>query len=293
MTQAMPPTPPVRTARHHARAPASVIASALLLFVMVLTAMLGPWLAPHDPFQIHQHAINQASSGTFWLGTDEFGRDILSRLLYGIRPTILVATGATLLATLLGCAMGIAGGYRPGVVGRLIMRFVDVLLCFPPILFALLAIGFWQSGMASLTLVIGVIYAPQIARVAQSATLQVAQLEYVQAEQIMGASLARIVGTAILPNIAPILVVQATLTFAAAILLESGLSYLGLGIIPPEPSWGQMIGAAQKYLAQNPMYLIWPAFFLALTVLAVNILGDYLRDRYDPRIAESRVQDSP
>jgi len=109
MTQAMPPTPPVRTARNHARAPASVIASALLLIVMVLIAMLGPWLAPHDPFQIHQHAINQASSGTFWLGTDEFGRDILSRLLYGIRPTILVATGATLLATLLGCAMGIAG----------------------------------------------------------------------------------------------------------------------------------------------------------------------------------------
>jgi len=289
MTQPMPPTPAVRTARNHVRTPASVLASALLLFVMVLTAILGPWLAPHDPFQIHQHAINQANSSRFWLGTDEFGRDILSRLLYGIRPTILVATGATLLATLLGCAMGIAGGYRPSIAGRLIMRFVDVLLCFPPILFALLAIGFWQSGMMSLTLVIGVIYAPQIARVAQSATLQVSQLEYVQAEQIMGASLARIIGKAILPNIAPILVVQATLTFAAAILLESGLSYLGLGIVPPAPSWGQMIGTAQKYLVQNPMYLIWPALFLGLTVLAVNILGDYLRDKYDPRMEEGHA----
>jgi len=266
-----------------------VVASALLLTIMVLIAVLGPWLAPHDPFQIHQDAIHQASSRRFLLGTDEFGRDILSRLLVGIRPTILVATGATALATVLGCAMGIAGGYRPGLPGRFIMRLVDILLCFPPILFALLAIGFWQSGMKSLMLVIGVIYAPQIARVAQSATLQVSQLEYVQAEQIMGASLARIVGTAILPNIAPILVVQATLTFAAAILLESGLSYLGLGIIPPEPSWGQMIGTAQKYLAKNPMYLIWPAFFLGLTVLAVNILGDYLRDKYDPRMEKTHV----
>jgi len=265
-----------------ARIPLSVIVSALILGVMILIAALGPWLAPHDPFLMAPEAINQTSSPTFWLGTDEFGRDLLSRLLYGIRPTLLVAIGATTLATVLGCAMGIAGGYRPAFLGRLIMRFVDVLLCFPPILFALLAIGFWQSGILSLTLVIGVIYAPQIARVAQSATLQVTQLEYVQAEQIMGAHLLRIVFKAILPNIAATLVVQATLTFAAAILLESGLSYLGLGIIPPEPSWGQMIGTAQKYLAQNPMYLIWPAFFLALTVLSVNILGDYLRDKYDP-----------
>jgi len=282
-------TPILSLTRKIPRTPAVVFVSAAILSLMIFVAAFGPWLAPHDPFQINQNAVNQGSSGVFLLGTDEFGRDILSRLLYGIRPTILVALDATALAIVLGCVMGIAGGYRPGTAGRLVMRFVDILLCFPPILFALLAIGFWQSGMTSLTLVIGIIYAPQIARVAQSATLQVSQLEYVQAEQIMGASLARIVFKAILPNITPVLMVQATLTFAEAILLESGLSYLGLGIIPPAPSWGQMIGTAQKYLAQNPMYLIWPSMFLGLTVLSVNILGDHLRDIYDPRLEEERV----
>jgi len=257
----------------------------VVVALMLLMAVLGPWIAPHDPLVINSAAVNQGSSWTYPLGTDEFGRDILSRMLHGIRPTITVALGATILAGVLGCAMGIAGGYGQGrMMPGLVMRFVDIMLCFPPVLFALLAVGFWQSGMTSLTVVIGVIYAPQFARIAQGATLQVAQLEYVQAEQVMGARLGRIVFRALIPNIAPVLVVQATLTFAEAILLESGLSYLGLGIVPPDPSWGQMIGTAQKYLAQNPMYLVWPALFLALTVLAVNILGDHLRDTFDPRL---------
>ena len=262
-----------------------VVLSMVVVALMLLMAVLGPWIAPHDPLVINSAAVNQGSSWTYPLGTDEFGRDILSRMLHGIRPTITVALGATILAGVLGCAMGIAGGYGQGrMMPGLVMRFVDIMLCFPPVLFALLAVGFWQSGMTSLTVVIGVIYAPQFARIAQGATLQVAQLEYVQAEQVMGARLGRIVFRALIPNIAPVLVVQATLTFAEAILLESGLSYLGLGIVPPDPSWGQMIGTAQKYLAQNPMYLVWPALFLALTVLAVNILGDHLRDTFDPRL---------
>lgn len=266
------------------KSPAAVVVSGLVIATMVLIAIIGPWIAPHDPFELNHLAVNQSGSATYLLGTDEFGRDILSRLLYGIRPTIVVAIGATTLAGVLGCAMGIIGGYGRRGIAAPIMRFVDILLCFPPILFALLAVGFWQSGMTSLMVVIGVIYAPQFARIAQSATLQIAQLEYVQAEQIMGAGLMRVVFRGILPNIAPVLVVQATLTFAESILLESGLSYLGLGIVPPEPSWGQMIGTAQKYLAQNPMALFWPALFLALTVLSVNIVGDYLRDRFDPRL---------
>lgn len=265
-----------------------VFASLSILLIMFAVAIFGPWLAPHDPLVMNSTAVHQGSSALYPLGTDEFGRDVLSRLLYGIRPTLLVALGATALAAVLGCAMGLLGGYRRGAVGGLVMRFVDILLCFPPILFALLAVGFWQSGIVSLTVVIGVIYAPQFARVAQAATLQIAQLEYVQAEQLMGARPGRIVFRTLLPNIAPVLVVQATLTFAESILLESGLSYLGLGIVPPDPSWGQMIGTAQKYLAQNPMYLVWPATFLALTVLAVNILGDHLRDSIDPRLRRSK-----
>lgn len=261
--------------------------TAMALFVVcvvVLIAVFGPLIAPYDPLAINADAVNQHASASHPLGTDEFGRDILTRLLYGIRPTMIVAIGATVIAFIIGTAMGIAGGYASPWLASAVMRFVDVMLCFPPILFALLAVVFWQSGIVSLTVVIGIIYAPHFARIAQSATLRVARQEYVQAEQLMGALPGRVIFVAIVPNIMSLLVVQATLTLAEAILLESGLSFLGLGIVPPEPSWGQMIGTAQKYLTQNPMYLVWPSLCLAATVLSVNILGDALRDYFDPRM---------
>lgn len=262
--------------------------AALILAIVVFVTLFGPLIAPYDPLLIDASAVNQGASAAHPLGTDEFGRDILSRLLHGIRPTMVVAIGATLLAAVLGTAMGIIGGYGRGWPAEAVMRVTDILLCFPPILFALLAVSFWQSGMVSLTIVIGLVYAPQFARIAQSATLQVARLDYIQAEQIMGAYTPRIVLTGIVPNIASLLMVQATLTLAEAILLESGLSFLGLGIVPPAPSWGQMIGTAQSYLAQNPMYLVWPSVCLALTVLAVNVIGDALRDHLDPRLSRER-----
>jgi peptide/nickel transport system permease protein len=249
-------------------------------------AIFGGWLAPHDPFMLNPQAVNQGSSAGHWLGTDEFGRDLLSRLLIGIRPTLMVALGATVIAAVFGSLLGIAGAYGRPWLCFLIMRAVDIMLSFPPILLALLAVGFWESGVLSLTVVIGVLYIPHFARVAHSATLQVTRQEFMEAEHAMGASVRRVVFTAILPNILSPLVVQATLTVAAAILLESGLSFLGLGIVPPEPSWGQMIGTARGYLGQNPMYVIWPSLLLALTVLAINVVGDRLRDILDPRLRE-------
>nr|WP_269140799.1 ABC transporter permease [Oryzicola mucosus] len=199
---------------------------------------------------------------------------------------MLVAIGATAIAGVFGSLLGIAGAYGRPWLSFLIMRSVDIMLSFPPILLALLAVGFWESGVLSLAVVIGVLYIPHFARVAHSATLQVTRQEFMEAERAMGASVRRVVFTAILPNILSPLVVQATLTVAAAILLESGLSFLGLGIVPPEPSWGQMIGTARGYLAQNPMYVIWPSLLLALTVLAINVVGDRLRDILDPRLRE-------
>ena len=199
---------------------------------------------------------------------------------------MLVAIGATAIASILGTLLGIAGGYGRPLLSFFIMRSVDIMLSFPPILLALLAVGFWESGVLSLAVVIGVLYIPHFARVAHSATLQVTRQEFMEAERAMGASVGRVVFRAILPNILSPLVVQATLTVAAAILLESGLSFLGLGIVPPEPSWGQMIGTARGYLAQNPMYVIWPSLLLALTVLAINVVGDRLRDILDPRLRE-------
>lgn len=265
--------------------PTFVISVAVLAFVL-LTAIFGELLAPHDPYLLDPQAVNQGSSARHWLGTDEFGRDLLSRLLIGIRPTLVVALGATAIAALFGSFLGIAGAYGRPWLSLLIMRSVDIMLSFPPILLALLAVGFWQSGVLSLTVVIGVLYIPHFARVAHSATLQVARQEFMEAEHAMGASMRRVVFNAIIPNILAPLVVQATLTVAAAILLESGLSFLGLGIVPPEPSWGQMIGTARGYLSLNPMYVIWPSLLLALTVLAINVVGDRLRDILDPRLRE-------
>lgn len=267
-----------------------VTAVSLFIVVAVLfVALFGRMLAPFDPYLIDQNAVNQGGSAVHWLGTDELGRDLLSRLLVGIRPTVLVSLGATILAAVCGTALGIAGGYGAEVggsasVARLVMRVVDVMLCFPPILLALLAVGFWPSGITSLAIVIGIVYMPHFARVAQSSVVRVVQQTYVQAELTMGATWPRVIRIAVLPNILSPLLVQATLTVAEAILLESGLSFLGLGITPPEPSWGQMIGAAQDYLSQHPMYLVWPSLCLALTVLAINLLGDGLRDALDPRL---------
>jgi peptide/nickel transport system permease protein len=265
--------------------PAFVISLAVLAIVLLM-AIFGVLLAPHDPYLLDPQAVNQGSSARHWLGTDEFGRDLLSRLLIGIRPTLVVALGATAISAVFGSFLGIAGAYGRPWLSLLIMRSVDIMLSFPPILLALLAVGFWESGVLSLTVVIGVLYIPHFARVAHSATLQVARQEFLEAEHAMGASVRRVVFTAIVPNILSPLVVQATLTVAAAILLESGLSFLGLGIVPPEPSWGQMIGTARGYLGQNPMYVIWPSLLLALTVLAINVVGDRLRDILDPRLRE-------
>ncbi len=264
-----------------------VLVSLVVVVAVLAIALIGPVIAPHDPLAINQNAVNQPSSMQYLLGTDEFGRDILSRLLAGIRPTILVAVISTLIAAVGGTACGIIGAYSQPILAFFVMRAVDIMLSFPAILLALLAVGFWQSGVASLSVVIGVIFIPQFACVAQSATLQVIRQEFVEAEHAMGASYLRVVFKAILPNILSPLVVQGTLTIAASILLESGLSFLGLGIVPPEPSWGQMIGTARGYLSQNPMYVVWPSLCLALTVLAINILGDALRDHLDPRLRES------
>lgn len=265
-----------------------LVACSLLVVAAVLAvAVAGPLLAPHDPLAINQNAVNQASSQQYLLGTDEFGRDILSRLLVGIRPTILVAVISTIIAAIFGTACGIVGAYSRPVLAFFVMRGVDIMLSFPAILLALLAVGFWRSGVVSLSVVIGIIFIPQFARVAQSASLQVIRQEFVEAEHAMGARYLRVVLRAILPNILSPLVVQATLTIAAAILLESGLSFLGLGIVPPEPSWGQMIGTARGYLSQNPMYVVWPSMCLAVTVLAINVLGDALRDHLDPRLHQN------
>lgn len=260
------------------------VISFLILFPMLVISVIGPWIIPHDPLEIDSNNVLKTSLPGHPLGTDEFGRDILSRLILGIRPTMLVALGATLIAFTFGCIFGVVAGYFRGVYEKTIMRVVDIILCFPPILLALMVVGFWGAGIRNLMIIIGIVYIPRFARLAYSSTIQVKGLEYVQSELSLGASHLRVLRKIIFPNILSPLIIQISLTIAAAILLESGLSFLGLGVIPPEPSWGQMIGQSRGYIATNPMYVLWPSLFLGLTMLAINLLGDSLRDILDPKL---------
>ncbi|WP_119071109.1 ABC transporter permease [Aggregatilinea lenta] len=263
-----------------------LIASGVVVLTIIILALLAPVLAPHDPLEINYQEVLKPSSSHYLLGTDEFGRDIFSRLLYGARPSLEVAGVATVVALVFGSITGVTAGYFGGWVEQVLMRLVDTLLCFPPILLAMVIVGFMGGGVTNLIVVIGILYSTSFARLAYSATLQVKEMEYMTAARAIGASSVRIIGQYVFPNILTVLIVQASLTVAASILLESGLSFLGLGVVPPTASWGLMIGAARGYMYQAPTYVLWPSLVIAVTVLAVNTFGDALRDVLDPRLKQ-------
>lgn len=271
---------PLELARRYLR----LVISGLVVLAVVLVALLAPVLTTHDPLAIDPGRVLQGPQPGFPLGTDEFGRDILSRLLYGARPSLMVAAGATLLALLLGTWLGVIAGYTRGWVEQVSMRLVDVLLCFPPILLAMAVVGLLGAGVRNLILIIGVLSAPAFARLAYASTIQVTGMEFMEAARAVGLTNRRRITHYVLPNILSPLIVQASLTAAAAILLESGLSFLGLGVVPPTPSWGLMIGAARGYMYQAPLYVVWPSLLIGITVLAINTFGDTLRDALDPRL---------
>ncbi len=260
------------------------VISFILLIPILLIALFGPWIVPKDPLLIHSDLVLRPTAPGFPLGTDEFGRDILSRLILGIRPTLFIAIGSTVLAFIFGLILGSAAGYFGKFTEQIIMRTVDVILCFPPILLALMIVAFWGSGIKNLIVIIGILYIPHFARIAYSSTLQVKKLEFVESEVSLGASPLRVLWRSIFPNILAPLVIQISLTIASAILLESGLSFLGMGVLPPAPSWGQMIGEAKGYISIDPMYAFWPSLCLVITILSANLLGDSLRDILDPKL---------
>lgn len=261
-----------------------LVASALVIIVVVGVGLLAPVIAPGDPLAINPTHVLQPASPGHLLGTDEFGRDIFTRLLYGARPSLIIAACATLLAMCLGMLMGVVAGYWRGWVEQGLMRTVDTLLCFPPIVLAMVVVGFLGGGLINLIVVIGILYAPTFARLAYAATIQIKEMEYVTAAISLGAGHGRVILRHVVPNVLSPMIVQASLTAASAILLESGLSFLGLGVQPPAPSWGLMIGAARGYMFQAPAYLVWPSLVIAGTILAINTFGDALRDLLDPRL---------
>lgn len=254
----------------------------LLVGLILLVALVTPLLPLADPVkQDIAHRLATSSPG-HWLGQDEYGRDVLSRILWGGRVSLGVAFTAAAIAGLMGTTLGILGAFFRGWTELVTIRAAEIVLCFPPLLLALLVVTVAGPGAATLLAVLGILYAPGFARVAYGQTLSVREVDYVTAQTALGAGPGRILIRTILPNVAPPLIVQFSLTVASAMVLESGLSFLGLGVVPPAPSWGLMIRGARATMEQAPLLLLWPCLALTGTVLALNTLCDRLRDVLDP-----------
>ncbi|MGG5812027.1 dipeptide/oligopeptide/nickel ABC transporter permease/ATP-binding protein [Falsiroseomonas sp. CW058] len=250
---------------------------------LILLALLTPWLPLPDP--VRQDVANRLAA---WLpgsplGRDEFGRDVLSRILWGARASLTVAFTAALIAGVVGVTLGLLAGWFRGAVEFVSVRIADVVLCFPPILLALLVVTLLGPGTGTLILVLSILYLPGFVRVTFAEVLSAGGQDYVEAVRALGAPTPRILLRTVLPNIAGPVLVQFSLAVAAAVVVESGLSFLGLGVVPPTPSWGLMIRGARSTMEQAPTLLLWPCLALTVTILAMNLLCDAVRDAVDRR----------
>lgn len=263
---------------------ANLLFSLMVLALFVLTAAAPALLAPYEPNEIGVGNILAPPSSGFPMGTDEFGRDIFSRIIHCSQVELLVCVAGVGLAALLGILLGLLAGYRGGLMDSVIMRLQEAILAFPAILFAILIAVALGSSALTIILTVGVIYLPRFARLVRGVVLVLKEQDFVIASQANGAREWRILLRHILPNCLPPILVQTTLAMATAILIEAGLSYLGLGIQPPTATWGNMLRHAQSYPAQAPWYVITPGLCVFLVVLALNTVGDTLRDTLDPRL---------
>ena len=275
-----------------ARGRTAAVFPAVILLLFAALAVGAPLLAPADPARQSLLARLRppgASVGgtTHWFGTDELGRDLLSRVLFGARVSLLVAFLSVCVSGSLGALFGMVAGFRRGVAEILIMRGVDMMLSIPPILLAIITVAVLGPGLPNLILVLSLTRWPRYTRVAYGQTLGVVTLPFITASRIGGARSARLLFHHVLPNILPALIVIATLEFGLMVLFEAGLSFLGLGIQPPMPSWGAIMAVGRNYIASAWWIATLPGLCLFLLVLTVNLLGDQLRDRLDPRSAVS------
>lgn len=255
----------------------------VLLLGFVVTAILAPLLSPYDPLaqDLYNRLLPPSIDHPF--GTDDFGRDILSRVIYGSRVSLRIGVVAVVIALALGTGIGLVAGYAGGVLDQVLMRFMDLLLAFPSILLAIGIVAILGPGLENAMLAVGLVAVPQYARLVRASALSVREMDYVQASRALGAGHARILLVAILPNCLAPLIVQATLGLATAILDAAGLSFLGLGAQPPIPEWGAMLSNGRELIVRAPWVLFFPGIAIFLTVLAFNLFGDGLRDALDPK----------
>ncbi len=256
----------------------------LLLFVIILLcAVFSKAIAPYSPYDSNIKQRLSPPSRVHLFGTDEFGRDILSRIIYGTRISLLVGAVAVSIATVFGVLLGALAGYYGGKVDAVLMRIVDSMLSFPAILLALSIVAVLGTGLINLMIAIGIVYTGGFARVVRSTVLSVKEEDFVEASKALGFPDSAIIWENILPNITSTIIVQATVFLAYAVLAEAGLSFLGLGVQPPTPSWGEMLSAGRLHIQTSPWITIFPGLAISMTVMAFNFLGDGLRDLLDPK----------
>jgi len=262
--------------------PAAVLGFVVIV-LFVVVAVAAPLIAPFDPVATSWTAIRKAPSMQHWMGTDENGRDVLSRVVFGARASLLAGVVSVLIAAGVGVPVGLLAGFAGGRVDAVIGRVVDAMLACPFLILAIALAAFLGPALTNAMVAIGVTAAPVFARVARSATMDTMTHDYVEAARAVGNPPWRVALRHVAPNIVPPVLVQATLAIALAIIAEASLSFLGLGQQPPAPSWGSMLNSAQRFLTQAPWLAVFPGAAIFLAVLAFNLVGDGLRDALDPR----------
>lgn len=259
------------------------VIGAVLVVAMLMLAVVGRWVPPYDPVVIDLTATLHGPSSSHWLGTDALGRDSLSRLMYATQTELAIGVLATIVAVICGVPLGLLAGYLGGWTDRIIVFFIDTLLAFPAILLAMTLVGIWGAGAVNIGISLGVVSIPTFARLARASTMGIKQELFILAARSTGVDNMRLLAVHIFPNIVGPLIVQASLLLGFAILAESGLSFLGVGIQAPEPSWGGMLRAGMDHLREAPHLTLFPGVMIFITVLGFSLLGDGLSDILDPK----------
>jgi peptide/nickel transport system permease protein len=260
-----------------------VVLSLIVLTVMVICAIGAPWIAPYAPQKMDIAHRLAPPSGRHWFGSDDFGRDVLTRCMYGARISLTVGLLVVLVSLIFGTILGVIAGYIRRLDG-LLMRVTDALMAFPDILLAIALMAALGASASDVVIALSTVYTPRVARVARGGTLVLRELQFIEAAEALGASDQRVMLVHLLPNLVSPLLVQGTFLFAAAILTEAALSFLGAGVPPTIPTWGNMIASAQQYMQMASWLILAPGFCIVLTVLSLQMVGDGLRDALDPRL---------
>ena len=274
---------PARRALRRLKRRNSALFGLAVLAIFIALAVFAPLISPYDAIATSWSLVRKPPSALHWFGTDELGRDVLARVIYGARASLLAGLISVSIAMSIGVPLGLLAGYRGGLVDALISRLTDAMLACPFLILAIALAAFLGPSLGNAMIAIGVSATPVFIRLTRGQVMGVKVEDYVEAARAIGNPPWRIALVHILPNILPALLVQATLSIAAAIIAEAALSFLGLGQQPPAPSWGSMLNAAQRFLTNAPWMAIWPGLAIFLVVLSLNLLGDGLRDALDPR----------